>query len=217
MKRLIPLILCLLCLFACLCTAAAAEVSEDGEIIYTDGVDKFIFITDSEYSDTDQFHNFKTVMPGDVIDQRILLRNDITNNCKIKVYMRSLGAHSNSDDFLSQLKLTIVKDTDTVMFDAPASEAAQLTDWVYLGTLYSGGECALNLTLEVPVTLSNEYANKIGYLDWEFGVSEFPVEDTDPVAPDTGDAGRPALWSAVLAGSLAMMWLLVYSRKKKHA
>jgi len=223
MKRLFTLILCLLLLCAAVPTAYATEVDtqppteagEDGEIIYTDGIDKFIFITDSEYHDTDQFHNFKTVMPGDVIDQRILLRNDITNNCKIKVYMRSHGAHASSEDFLEQLKMKIVKDTDTVMFDASAAEAGQLTDWVYLGTLYSGGECELIVTLEVPVTLGNEYANQVGYLDWEFGVSEFPVEDTDPVPP-TGDTSALTFWIGICAASAgALIILLICFRRKK--
>lgn len=195
----------------------ATEISEDGEIIYTDGVEKFVFITDSEYTDTDQFHNFKTVMPGDVIDQRIILRNDISNDRKIKVYMRSHGAHESSIDFLSKLNLTIVQDAENVLFDATADQAAQLSEWVYLGTLYSGGECELLLTLQVPVTLGNEYANCVGYLDWEFGVSEFPVEDTDPKPPETGDSSRIVLWTGLAAGSFAAVMLLVFvpGRKKE--
>ena len=196
-------------------TAAATDVDPDGDIIYTDGVDKFVFITDSEYSDSDQFENFKTVMPGDVIEQRIFLRNDITNDRKIKVYMRALGAKGDSSDFLSKLNLTIVKDTDTVLFDATADQAAQLTEWVYLGTLYSGGECELIVTLEVPVTLGNEYANSVGYLDWEFGVSEYPVEDTDPKPPQTGDESQYLLWAVLMAVSFIMILILLFGWKKK--
>ena len=195
--------------------AAATEVDQDGDIIYTDGVDKFVFITDSQYSDSDQFEEFKTVMPGDVIEQRILLRNDITNDRKIKVYMRALGAKEGSTDFLSKLNLSIVKDTDTVLFDATADQAAQLTEWVYLGTLYSGGECELIVTLEVPVTLGNEYANSVGYLDWEFGVSEYPVEDTDPKPPQTGDDSRFLFWTALMAVSCITIVILLFGGKKK--
>lgn len=194
---------------------APTEVSKDGEIIYTDGVEKFVFITESEYTDTDQFHNFKTVMPGDVIEQRISLRNDISNDRKIKVYMRSHGAHESSIDFLSQLNLTIVKNAETLMFDATADQAAQLSEWVYLGTLYSGGECELLVTLEVPVTLGNEYANCVGYLDWEFGVSEFPVEDTDPEPPKTGDDSQIWLYAGLMLASLVMLLLLLLGRRKK--
>ena len=200
----------------CLISPVAADVDEDGDIIYTDSVDKFVFITDSEYTDTDQFHNFKTVMPGDVIEQHITLQNDISNDRKIKVYMRALGATEGSEGFLSQLKLTIVKDTDTVLFDATADQAAQLTDWVYLGTLYSGGECELIVTLEVPVTMGNEYANAIGYLDWEFGVSEHPVEDTDPEPPDTGDDSKLISWAGMMGLSLLALILLLLTRKREE-
>lgn len=216
MRKLVALILLIALLLNLTGTVSAAEVDSDGDIIYTDGVDKFIFITDSEYSDTDQFDNFKTVMPGDTVEQRILLRNDISNDRKIKVYMRALGANEGSDEFLSQLNLKIIKDTDTVLFDAPADQAAQLTDWVYLGTLYSGGECELIVTLEVPVTLGNEYANSAGYLDWEFGVSEYPVEPSDPKPPQTGDDSQILLWSALMVGSSTMLIILLFSRKKKE-
>lgn len=217
MRRLLALLLVVTLLCFSVCFVSAEDVDKDGDIIYTDGIEKFVFITDSEYSDTDQFNNFKTVMPGDVIEQKIKMRNDISNDRKIKVYMRALGASEGSEDFLSQLELTIVKDTDTVLFDATAEKAAQLTDWVYLGTLYSGGECDLTVTLEVPVTMGNEYANSAGYLSWEFGVSEYPVEETDPKPPQTGDENNLLLWIGVMAGSLLLLILLLFlCRKKKE-
>lgn len=216
MRKIFALLLMLSLILCLIIPVSATDVDKDGDIIYTDGVDKFIFITDSEYSDTDQFHNFKTVMPGDVVEQRILLRNDITNDRKIKVYMRALGAHEGSEDFLRQLKLTIVKDTDTVLFKATAEKAAQLTDWVYLGTLYSGGECELLVTLEVPVTMGNEYANTAGYLDWEFGVSEYPVEESDPKPPQTGDDGKVWLWGGMAAVSFVAIVILLPVWKRKE-
>ena len=216
MRKLLALWLSAALLLTMLLPVSATEVDEEGDIIYTDGVEKFIFLTDSEYTDTDQFHNFKTVMPGDTIEQHILLRNDMSDEHKIKVYMRALGAHEESSGFLSQLKLTVVKDTDTVLFEASADQAAQLTDWVYLGTLYAGGVCQLTVTLEVPVTLGNEYANAIGYLDWEFGVSEHPVEDTDPRPPQTGDESKPLLWAGMAVTSLFLLILLPLRRRKEE-
>lgn len=215
MRKLVALALMVALALSLIGSVSAADVDSDGDIIYTDGIDKFIFITDSDYSDTDQFENFKTVMPGDTVEQRIRLRNDISNDRKIKVYMRALGAHEGSDDFLAQLKLTIIKDTDTILFEAAADQAAQLTDWVYVGTLYSGGECELTAILEVPVTLGNEYANSAGYLDWEFGVSEYPVEDSDPKPPQTGDDNQIFLWTALMLGSFAMLMILLFTRKKE--
>ncbi|MBR4057105.1 MAG: LPXTG cell wall anchor domain-containing protein [Oscillospiraceae bacterium] len=183
---------------------------------YQKGAEKFIFLPGSEYSPTDLFPNFKDVMPGDSIQQKILVKNDAANNCKVKVYMRALGAHEDSAAFLSQLDLTVAKGTDTVMFDAPADQTAQLTDWVCLGTLYSGGECELIVTLDVPVTLDNRFMDLVGYLDWEFAVEELPVEPEDPRPPQTGDESQILLWAIVLAVSLTMIIVLLFSRKKKE-
>ena len=188
----------------------------DGNVIYMDDARKFIFAPGSVYSLTVLFPNYKDVMPGDRIDQRIYVKNDRTNRCKVKIYMRALGAHEDSVEFLSQLRLTVAKATDTIMFDAPADQTAQLTDWVYLGTLYSGGECELNVTLDVPVTLDNRYQNEIGYLDWEFAVERLPIEGTDPEPPKTGDNSQIWVWALLMGGSAVLLLLLLLGRKKRN-
>ena len=104
------------------------------------------------------------------------------------------------------------------MFDAPADQSAQLTDWVYLGTLYSGGEIDLLVTLDVPVTLDNDFKNLTGYLDWQFKVEEYPAEPDDPQPPDTGDETGIILWGSVFGISLvalAVLFVLI-KRKNKH-
>ena len=63
--------------------------------------------------------------------------------------------HKDYEEFLSQLQLTVTNSTGTVMFDAPASSTKGLTDWTYLGTLYSGGKADLAVVLKVPVELDN--------------------------------------------------------------
>jgi hypothetical protein len=104
------------------------------------------------------------------------LKNKASNLVKVKVYMRALGAHPDSKEFLSQMNLTVIKKKDTVMFDAAASRKAQLHDWTYLGTLYSGGKVDLSVELEVPVELDTKFQDAVGYLDWQFMVVEITVE-----------------------------------------
>jgi len=211
MRKCFAIFLACMMLLGCVMPVFAAE----GSVAYNGSAEKFIFAPGSAYSPTDLFPEFKDVMPGDMIQQKILVKNDVSNNCKVKIYMRALGAHKDSAEFLSQLHLTVTEESDTVMFDAPADQTAQLADWVYLGTLYSGGECVLIATLDVPVTLDNRFKNLVGYLDWEFAVEELPVEDTDPKPPQTGDDSRLLLWAVLMGSSLIILIILLFIRKNK--
>lgn len=202
-----------LCLLVVALTVPASAA--DGNVTYTGKAESFVFSPGSDHSPTDLFPEFKDVMPGDTLTQRIVFQNKASNKVKCKVYIRALGAQPESRDFLSQLRLQVRKVTDTVMFDAPADQTAQLSDWVLLGTLYSGGEVELDVTLEVPVTLDDTYKNSAGFLDWEFAVEEMPVDPTDPEPPKTGDGARLTLWLSLMAASgLLLILLPLWYRKK---
>ena len=213
MKKIITLLITLVLLLSSAVTVFAA----DGKVTYSGNAGNFVFEPGSEHSLTDLFPNFKGVMPGDTLTQKITVKNDADNKVKVKIYMRSLGAHEDSVEFLSQLGLKVAKSEENemaYMFDAAANETAQLTDWVCLGTLYSGGEVNLDVTLNVPTSLDNEFQSKIGYLDWEFMIEEFPVEEGDPKPPQTGDNSNMGLWFALMFSSLAMLIILLVWRKK---
>ena len=213
MKKIIALLFTVALLLSSTVTVFAA----DGKVTYSGNAGNFVFEPGSEHSLTDLFPNFKGVMPGDSLTQKITVKNDADNKVKVKIYMRSLGAHEDSVEFLSQLGLKVAKSEENemaYMFDAVANETAQLTDWICLGTLYSGGEVNLDVTLNVPTSLDNEFQNKIGYLDWEFMIEEFPVEPDDPKPPQTGDNSNMGLWFALMISSLAMLIILLVWHKK---
>jgi LPXTG-motif cell wall-anchored protein len=155
-------------------------------------------------------------MPGDTVTDQILIKNPTSNNVKIRVYMRSLGAQEGTEDFLSQLNMTVTQRSNSILFAAPADETAQLENWVYLGTVYSGGEIILDVTLEVPLTLGNNYQNQIGYVDWEFKVEELPVSDSDPQPPQTGDSNNIVLYCAVMVISLLALILVLIVLKRRE-
>ena len=215
MKKILALLIAFITVFSCAFPVFAA----DGKVTYSGDAKKFIFEPGGVLSLTDLFPNFKGVMPGDTLTQKITVKNDASNKIKVKIYMRSLGYSGGSEEFLSELGLKVKTSKENemaYMFDAAANETAQLTDWVCLGTLYSGGEVNLDVTLLVPTSLSNEFQDQVGFLDWEFKVEEFPIDPDDPKPPQTGDDSRAGLYFLAALCSVFMIIILLVWRKKKR-
>jgi len=211
MKRFVALLMAMVMVFGLCVTAHAA-----GSVTYDGDANKFIFAPGTKDSPTSLFESFQNVMPGDTLTEQILIKNDTSNGVKIKVYMRSLGAQKDSEDFLSQMNLKVQQKDASILFSAPADEKAQLTDWVYLGTVYSGGEITLNVTLEVPITMGNDYQNQLGYIDWEFKVEELPIEPSDPEPPKTGDESNILLYTGMMLISLLALVILLMGKRRKQ-
>ena len=215
MKKLIAIFM----LLFLLCGSAMAASS----VTYEGGAEKFVFLPGSEYSDSDLFENFKGVLPGDVLTQKITVKNDTDG--KVRIYMRAEPGESipsglmekngltveENRDFLNQLSMT-VECRDKEIFDAAPSETAQLTENTLLGTFKTKGSTELTVTLTVPATMGNEYMGRIGIVPWTFLVEEIPEDDT----PDTGDWFQTGVWisiAAVLAAAILM--LLIVQRKRR--
>lgn len=216
MKKWLAFLSVCVLLLSCAMPVLAAE---RGNVTYSGDAGEFIFAPGSDYSPTDLFPYFKDVMPGDSISQTITVKNDASNKVKVKIYMRSAGAHPESVEFLSKLHLRVEKSKDNTMaymFDSSADTTAQLSEWVCLGTLYSGGKVDLNVILDVPAELDNTYQDEIGYLDWEFMIEEFAIEPSDPEPPKTGDESRVVVWSVLMVGSLTVLIILLFGKKKKE-
>lgn len=175
MKKAVALVLCVILTVSVLSISALAA---DANVTYDGSAGKFIFAPGSDYSLTDLFPNFKDVMPGDTLTQKLTLKNNAGEDVKVKIYLRSFGAgDENTAEFLKKLKLTVQKAEDTPMFDAAADKTDGLTEWTYLGTLYSGGTVDINITLEVPTDLDNSFQSCVGKIKWQFTAEEFPIED----------------------------------------
>ncbi len=216
MKKFLSTVISLLITTAIICSFSVS-IYAAGTVTYNGNAKKFIFEPGSEYSPTDLFTDFKGVMPGDSITQKLFIKNDVSNNVKIRLYIRSLGAKEGSKDILSKLNLRVSQNGDSNLFDAPADQTAQLTEWVYIGTFYSGAEIDLNVTLDVPIDLGNEYQEAVGYLEWQFKAEELPVDPGDPKPPQTGNTTNLTIYIALTSVSgLVLIFLLVFGRRRKQ-
>lgn len=205
MKNIIKICMVLLLMVALSSSALAAA-----SVTYVGGAEDFIFLPGSEYSDSDMFENFKGVLPGDVLTQNITVKNNTSG--KVRIYMRAEPVTEVDRDFLSQLKLH-VECKDSAIFDAAASETAQLTNNTLLGTFKSKGSTQLTVTLTVPAELGNEYMGKVGTVPWTFLVEEIPEEDS----PETGDWFRMEIWlSAAVVLTAAILFVLLRKRRAEN-
>ena len=113
-------------------------------------------------------------------------------------------------DFLAQLTLTVwdgeQKDEKIIYQGHPnsLSEGFEKENY-YLGRIESGDTVKLIVELDVPVTLGNDYMNRIGEVDWVFTWSgndypspprdpedpEEPEEPLEPVVPPPVEPGTP--------------------------
>lgn len=204
MKRITRVVFALIMMMILTFTVTAA----DGNVVYSGNAGEFIFAPGSEHSLTDLFPEFKDVMPGDTLTQKIVVKNNAKKS--VKISMRALGAHEDSKDFLSKLNLYVEKVTDTPLFEAPADQTAQLTEWRQIGVLAAGGEAELMVGLQVPTSLDNNYKKLVGYLDWEF-----MVEEIDDGSTQTGDASKEWLWVAGVGTSAALIVIILIVRKRR--
>ena len=203
MKKLLTLLVALVLLSS---TALAAS-----SVTYEGGAEKFVFLPGSEYSDTDLFENFKGVLPGDILTQRITVKN--TADSQVRLYMRVDPVDETYREFLSRMNLQVTC-KDEEIFDAAASETAQLTENTLLGTFKRAGSTELVVTLTVPIDLGNEFMCTMGIVPWTFLVEEIPDDDT----PHTGDDFELSTW-LIAAGMilLAIAAVLVQMKRQKKA
>ena len=191
-----------LLLVACLLggsALAAASVSYEG------GAEKFVFLPGS-----DLFESFKNVLPGDELTQTITVRND--KDMQVRIYLRAEPVNQASEEFLSQLTLTVTC-KDKEIFDAAASETAQLTKATLLGTFRKNGSTDLTVTLSVRADMGNEYMSAIGFVPWTFIAEEIPDDET----PHTGDWFQLGWWLLAAAIIVVAIAGVLWAQKRRKA
>ena len=218
-NRLASFLLAIVMVLSMSVTAFAA----DSTITFKGAQEGFDFQPGSEYTATDLFDNFKDVMPGDKLTETIQVKNEATDCDYIKLYMRAVVHDENGNpltysedyeetdgkdqepvtaerdetvatmqDFLSQLTMRIYNG-DQLIYNAFPDEAGALVNNVLLGTLSKGESLNLKVELDVPIELGNEYANRVGEVDWVFLAEciEYEKLTVHKVWDDNGYPGRP--------------------------
>lgn len=207
----------LLALSVVLCLSISAFAA-DSTISFGGKEDGFKFAPGSEYTATDLFGNFKNVMPGDKLTETITFTNNAKDCQYIKLYMQAVAhdeegnpltyseSFENKDgkdqanidgerdetlatmaDFLAQLSMKVYNG-DTLIFDAAPGELDGLKEPVLLDTVAYGEKVVLTVELEVPITLDNRYANRVGEVDWKFTAAG--LMDLTVVKKWAGDSGN---------------------------
>ncbi|MBR2223631.1 MAG: Cna B-type domain-containing protein [Christensenellaceae bacterium] len=200
LKKLFALLLVL----ATLISSVGAYAAES-EIRFLGLAEGFAFAPGSVYTDSDLFQSFKNVMPGDSLSENIRLTNEAKDCDYVKFYMRAemhdaenpLESITNetaetANDFLSQLSMRVYNGEELI-YEASPNLEAQLTDFVYLGTLFTGESLSLKAELDIPIALGNDYMHRLGEVDWVFLAEGFSYEKltVHKVWDDNGYPERP--------------------------
>lgn len=192
MKKSIRSLFSLLLVLTLVLSLCGSALAADTAVVYTgktaseDGKysGNFEFTTGGfAYNATDLFDNFKNVMPGDTLTQKITFKNEAPESeCDYVMLYLSAQPHFSEDvakveksetemlDFLAQLKLKITDEAGNVLFDDTADKTmAQQA----LGRIDVGSDLALTVELTVDKLMGNDYAHRMGEIDWVFSLSAF--------------------------------------------
>lgn len=117
-------------------------------------------------------------------------------------------------DFLSQLTMRVYDKNGRKIYEASPDELDGLKNNVYLGTLRRLRSMELRVELDVPAELGNEYANRVGEVDWVFTI-EGHNDPSDN--PKTGDYIITFAVAAMVISAAALAVLLLLKKRNRKA
>lgn len=139
------------------------------EVIYENGADGLVKIGD------DFFENWGTLMPGDVVKDKVIIKNNYV--LPTTIYFRSEIIDDNK--LLDKLKLRIFTQ-NRVIYNGLLS--GKINDEVILAKLNKGEELEVSYEVTVPAELTNEFSLSKTKTEWIFRV------ESDNMVPPTPDA-----------------------------
>jgi len=234
MRKVCSLLLALMLVMSLAVPAAAAE--NEGFLTFFEDQKQIKFSCSPGISNAyDLFdEDFKSVMPGDKIVGYVTIQGNFLSFSEdtLKVWMRAIphneqtnlpktsgtGSIAYMEEFLRQLTLRVYNENQsktTPIFEGQADELDGLKEKVYLGSFRKNGKIVLRVELDVPITLDNRFANRVGEVDWEFTVEAYDDPSYSPTDnPKTGDYIMMAVAIMAVSG-VALAVLLIRKKRKK--
>ena len=177
---------------------------------------------------TDLFGNFKNLMPGDSVSETITIQN-VARDCDyIKLYIRAVphgygnglsgkvaeieDSVASMEDFLSQLYME-VKQGDKTIYSGSPDELDGFRKNVYLGQFRRNKGTTLTVSLNIPIELDNDYAQRAGEVDWVFKVECY---DESGKLIQTGQLNWPIPVLMTLGILVIGAGAILMTKKRKH-
>lgn len=219
--------------------AAIPALAADSNVTYAGEAEKFIFEPGTGYSPTDLFDEFKNVMPGDKVTEAITVTNKASDCDYVKIYLRAVAHDENGNpltydeafeaadgkdqtgvagqrdetvatmaDFLAQLSMKVYQG-EKVLFEASPDGLGGLSENVFLGELRQGETATLTVELAVPIELGNEYASRVGEVDWVFTVETFDDPEEEPEELEDSQPDKPSSGTVTTTGDNSQIGLYI--------
>lgn len=163
----------------------------------------------------DFFSNLGQLMPGDILSDKLTLKNTTSSNAEF--FFRTAlpdALPEKALDLLEQISLEITLDEELLY--RGNLKSTSLEEAVSLGIYESGETGCFQFTLSIPKSLNNAYALRETSVKWIFSVENEELEITTPPPVKTGDSQDISqylillLLSAFLFGSFTL-----YRRRKE--
>ena len=231
-KTMLSLLMALVLALSLGVTAFAQSTQPAADIVFT-GKKLVVTAKTTDHTTTDLFGNFKGMMPGDTRTEKITFKNESAtpNTDYVKLYIvavphdeknQPVDTHITDVDamneFLKQFTMTVKQNGKEIYNAAPNKEDTFAPDGYLLGTFKKGEGTTLEVTLTLPETTGNEFANLEGEVDWTFLAVEYTrtpgkPPTVTPGSPKTGDETNLFLYAGLCAVSLGMITVLILNRK----
>lgn len=184
------------------------KLNEDSSVFKVEykGASEGIIINSDDF-----FSDFATLMPGDVLEHDIELKN--TGDNKIDLYFNTETV--DDSELLDAIQLQISVDGREIYNGSINAE--ELNDKIKLGN-YGDGKMSFKVT--VPAELNNHYSLLDSKVKWVFSADEQETEGgisqvLDKINPvKTGDPTVITGWTVLLVGSVIAIGVVIRKRRK---